>query len=498
MIHSKAIDVLKTFSKEELKQFSDFVRSPFHNKNKNLIKLFDVLEKYHPEFEVENEKVYSDVSPGKDYNHNNLKKLMSEMFEVLEKYLIQIRFEKENLLKKVFLLQECDYHYLDNIFLNNYGKFKKEFSDFQAMFYEKSLFETTVFQFYLYREKLNLAINNIFKKSDYNVCYFIFQFLYGLQDIQNIRKNHNLTNEISALELFSENIKLDNFIRELYRNKTENNFLLLVCNLTMLLIEPDKEEYFDNAKEILMKFPVVKEAYYENFYQYLTFLENYCKRKSDNGVYKFQYEYFDLIKLGLSIRNPDDMYYHSIDTKEYSNIIKASLFANEIKWMEQFIIRCSDDKHVDQPENIYNYGMAFLKYAEKDYEESLRYISMVEFTDLVKKVDMKILTLRCYYELNFFDSAISIIDSLRHFVIKSGFSESFKKKHKAHLLVFSKLLQIKQNPEKTNDELFKKLKSDIECFSCFTKKWLLDKINELEKLILKKSKTKKQKHLKTA
>ncbi len=61
MIHSKSIQVLKTLSEEELKQFSDFLRSPFHNKNRSLIKLFDVLKKYHPEYEVENEKVYSKV-----------------------------------------------------------------------------------------------------------------------------------------------------------------------------------------------------------------------------------------------------------------------------------------------------------------------------------------------------------------------------------------------------------------------------------------------------
>ena len=47
MIHSKSIRILKTLSKKELKQFGNFVCSPFFNKNRNLIKLFDVLKKYH-------------------------------------------------------------------------------------------------------------------------------------------------------------------------------------------------------------------------------------------------------------------------------------------------------------------------------------------------------------------------------------------------------------------------------------------------------------------
>lgn len=488
MIHSKAIDVLRTFTKEELKQFSAFVRSPFFNKNKNLIVLLDSIKSFHPEFNMENEEIYSVIYPGKIYSGDNMKKLMSGMSEVLERFLIQSRFDKENFIKKIFLLQECDYRCLDSMFLNSYNKFNKEFDDVKALYYEKALFETTALQFYLYREKVNLSVDYIFRKSEYNLCYFLFQYLQCMQDIQNVRKNHNIKNEISALELFSKRIDIEKYVKELEKSKPENSFLLLVCNLILLLSNPDKEEYFFNAKKILMKFPVVKEAYYENFYQYLTFLENYCKTKSEKGIYRFKYEYFDLIKLGLSIRNPDDIYYCPIDTKEYSNIIKTSVFTNEIKWMKQFIKWSSEYKHIEQRENMINYGMAFLKYAEKDFEESLRYISLIDYTDITKKMDMKILKLWCYYELNFFESAISIIDSLRHFVVKSEFTDSFKKKHKSHLIVVNNLFHMKLNPEKIDENEIQKIKSDAEYFPCITKKWICDKADELEKTYIFKTK----------
>jgi len=51
MIKSKAIQVLKTFSEDELRLFSKFVNSPFHNNNKNLSRLFAYLKKHYPLFD---------------------------------------------------------------------------------------------------------------------------------------------------------------------------------------------------------------------------------------------------------------------------------------------------------------------------------------------------------------------------------------------------------------------------------------------------------------
>ncbi len=116
MIHSKSIDVLKTFSKEELKQFSDFVRSPLHNKNKNLIKLFEELKKYHPDYNVENEKLFERVYSGKVYNHDSMKKLTSELLGLAEEYLRFTGLKKENFENEFFFLKVLEYRRLDSLF----------------------------------------------------------------------------------------------------------------------------------------------------------------------------------------------------------------------------------------------------------------------------------------------------------------------------------------------------------------------------------------------
>ena len=48
----RLINILKTFSKEEMKLFGKFAASPYHNSGKNCMPLFKLLSKSHPDFET--------------------------------------------------------------------------------------------------------------------------------------------------------------------------------------------------------------------------------------------------------------------------------------------------------------------------------------------------------------------------------------------------------------------------------------------------------------
>ena len=53
MKNSKLINILKTFSPEEIKLFEKFLASPFHSSGKNCIPLFRSMKKYYPEFDTD-------------------------------------------------------------------------------------------------------------------------------------------------------------------------------------------------------------------------------------------------------------------------------------------------------------------------------------------------------------------------------------------------------------------------------------------------------------
>ena len=75
MKNSRLIKILKTFSKEEFREFEKFTASPYFSTGRNLVPFLNILKKYYPAFdsdEFTNEKIFSGLFPGKKFNEKNL------------------------------------------------------------------------------------------------------------------------------------------------------------------------------------------------------------------------------------------------------------------------------------------------------------------------------------------------------------------------------------------------------------------------------------------
>jgi hypothetical protein len=108
MHKSKFIDIVKTFSRDELKQFKDFVNSPYHNSNKNVIKIYDIIRKHVPEFSsafLEKENLFRAIYPGKKYNDTVMRILSSDLLSLAEEFLILNRSQNFRL-RLLTLLEE--------------------------------------------------------------------------------------------------------------------------------------------------------------------------------------------------------------------------------------------------------------------------------------------------------------------------------------------------------------------------------------------------------
>ena len=79
MIKTNFIDVIKTFSKEEMKNFFDFANSPYYNSGRSVTKLVELVKKYHPDFENRNftkEKIFAKIYSSEVYKENVMVNLM--------------------------------------------------------------------------------------------------------------------------------------------------------------------------------------------------------------------------------------------------------------------------------------------------------------------------------------------------------------------------------------------------------------------------------------
>ena len=108
MKKSNLLVILSSFTSAEIKEFDDFIQSPFFNKNQSVIKLFSYLKKQYPDFDegsVFKKTVYKNVFPGTEYNDGFLRTLMFTMVSLAENYLSMKEIKTRDAYFKINLLK---------------------------------------------------------------------------------------------------------------------------------------------------------------------------------------------------------------------------------------------------------------------------------------------------------------------------------------------------------------------------------------------------------
>lgn len=135
MIKSSLLEILRTFSKQELIKFEDFIRSPYFNKNENVLKLFLVIKKYAPAFndpDLNKEIVWKSLFPGMKYNYGKMKNVIHDLNQLAEKF-IRLEHAERNEIRK-------DYQLLEVLFERNIlNLLKRKFSSFEKDYSEEKL-----------------------------------------------------------------------------------------------------------------------------------------------------------------------------------------------------------------------------------------------------------------------------------------------------------------------------------------------------------------------
>ncbi len=87
MERSSLLELLKTFSANDYKEFVAFVNSPYFNREKILERFARILFESHPHFTKSNEDLFSELYPGKKYNDNFMRNIRSDLLRLAEQFL---------------------------------------------------------------------------------------------------------------------------------------------------------------------------------------------------------------------------------------------------------------------------------------------------------------------------------------------------------------------------------------------------------------------------
>jgi len=470
MENSQLIESLRTLDKNEIKEFGKFIRSPYFNNRSEVIRFFNYIKKFFPEFksnELKEEIIFKNVYPDKKYSSVMTRKLISLTLNLLLDFLTIEDF-KEN---------KNDY----NVKMLDMLRKRK----LPALFQKRSRItgknlDISTLDIYYYEQKLKFTSiqNGYFLNSDES------SFVDGLQNELNDLIEFFLTGVILQYIRLSEwsrqlNKKFDlKFYDEILKymsadDEREVTLYSMYFNMLMLLNTED-ENYF---KKLIISRDTLKAKLGKiDDYNVQIVSMQYCHKKVQKGYPEYRKQMFEITKKLLAADLIPDGF---IEPYFFTNIVRNASLLNEFDWLDNFL---SEYKHRLNPElsdEITNYSQAMIESAKGNFEKSLMHFSKIKIERSNMKLDLKNLLIIIYYELNFIEELISLIDTNKHFLQRDrSVSDSYRQVSLLLMNFVSELIKIKSSNKKISTHGLRKEieKSDYFIF----KEWLLKKAEELK------------------
>jgi len=486
MKDSKLINILKTFSPEEIKSFEKFIASPFFNSVKNYVQFFKELKKFYPDFndiKLKSEFIYKKLFKGKPFNRQVMWNITSGFEKLVEEFLEQAALRKNKFERMELLVSEFGNRKL----LHNYSHTLKEMEKHlktnaidYIYFENKGHLETYKQGYYHLMDKIQPMSNSKLKASEYEILSFLRMTVGGLNDMSVLTKNYNSTFDVNIPMEFAKHIDLKSILQYARSKNFEYTFLIeIYYHSLMMLIEPGETEHLNKVRALyriyFSKFTLSEKR------TIMHWITNYCIFRSHTEGIKYERIIFELNKFRLK----EGLAYYpegQIPKAIYYQILSAALSAGKTKWAENFIKNYTSRLQPEIRESIGAMAFAFLHFKTKEYDKVLRNLNNVEFIDIIDKLFTKSLLAQTYYEMKEFDSLLNHIDSSKHFLKSNTFvSDLYQKSYGNYFNFLTSLISVN---EKADSHSIHVLKKEIQSATKLeNKNWLIKKAEELEKTV---------------
>lgn len=483
MKSSKLILLLQALQHEELRWMAKWVRSPYYNNNELVISLFDYLRKYHPHFDsprIEKEQVFQHLLPGEKFDDRRIRLLMFRLSDLIEEFIVAQRLKADRFQHKQLLVAELGDRHQYNFFEKKNKELTKEL--------EKTAYKNENY----YLQKWQLQYDHFFhtqisryrfsakQMSEIMISLDAFYLLSKMRYGTELRNRQNILTEEHEIVLLQES-------REAASKHplfSQDKVFQVYGDVLLLMEDPQNEEIFlrleDNGIPHFHLFP----PNYQSIL--LRYMINSSIQLYTKGKAEYLRKQFNLFQLGLE----KDLFIvegGNLSDTTFLNIIVTGSALGEVDWAENFIHTYSPKLAEDRRENAVNLGNGYLRFAQKDFKQSISALRGVESSDIQYLLRLKSLSLRNYFELFLGD------DSYYELVVyESKAFEKFlrrnvqisKNRVKAYLNFTSTLRRIatwKTNLQLTERNL-NNIQAELEkAGSVIAKQWILEKVGELRK-----------------
>lgn len=494
-LKSEVFELLSTFSKQEMKKFSEFLNSPFHNKSKKLIKIYMFIRKFYPEFcdsKLSLESIHNHWQPDEKFHAPSVRNDLSDLYTLGLKYLAVESYSSEEhnpyrydylfsqlnqrrLFKSVDKLYNKISSYLNG---NNGWNIDLPYTKYIVMLHKINK------EFFLseYKGDSNkLLLKNLMdidKNNEIFQTYYIVKQIEAYIAIKTLSEYPLDVKNLKSVQ-FLESSSFNNIIKYVKEQIQRNPVLDLALKLFELY------KFYEDEK----KYWIYKSCFMKNFHlidnhlksTHLEYLTNYCTINCEKGSSRnldFSKERLSLYEIQLEnelYKCMDMEYLHFLD---FRNMMLNSLSVN-LKWTKELISKHIDKLEIKMREPMKNLGLMYVYFEESMYDESMICANKIKPEYSFLKIDVVNTLLRIYYEKKEFINIYNMINTYISFLNKTELITQARVKRNLNFIKCLKNLVLLSEKEVTNNKIINVIDLNIE--NSAYPSWLSQKLQEIKK-----------------
>lgn len=481
MLNIKVIQILSGFNRKELLKFRKFISSSYFNTNKNIIKLFNSLTKFHPKFDSKSftkEKIFFSIYGKVKYDDVKLRKLSSDLFKLAEKFLIIDQMENDKSHSYEILLEEYNSRKLDQLFHVKYRE--------AEAFLESNPYHYVNFQrhhtlkwinvsFHLSRGEQHKISSEVYERTEKLIFFVLADLFLSINDIKANREKFNYMHPTDLPEKFISCLDIKTLFEYIENNDMKDkNVMMFYYHAYMMNTNFSDDNYFFKFKKLIEENAVKFSK--GGLLTMLGFLINHCIRKirkaGDSNYEKIIIEVYELF-LKYKLHKQDNYFRSDI----FMLMFNGYLNIRDISKAESFLEENIRSVNPAQSKNLLSLCRALIFFEKGKFESSQEIASKIKTNTLLIKLHLRKLLMKLNYELNEFDENKEAVNNFRQFILNNKIiNEDNKNKFLRFIGYYNDLIRLKI--EKENDFLRDKLKKNVdEDNVVLDRGWLTEKIS---------------------
>ena len=484
---TKLIAFIETFSKDELVEFEKFIISPYFKKGRDLHSLYKVILQHHPDFssdkfneEIVFKELYPEIEFGDKKSKDILKTLSSSLLKMAEEFIVISKLQKDKLLKNRIMLDEILDRDLTKFYEQYSAKAEKELNakgeTSGQNTLEKYFFEGIKTRYYSHVLNYENYYSHAVKSGEYISSYFLSNLLRISKLKYLSEAGRNIKPDVDIIDHLLDRIDIEDVLK-LFKGTSHYVFIGFHYYTYLCQINKFEFRFYKLAKDIFIENKSQLNRP-EKFYFYADLLNILNMSYASSYSLGTRKEIFEVVNLCIK----DKAYKFSNDDfmqpDFYRNAILNAIFFKEYKWADNFINNYSKELKPVFHENLKYYSRALIFFEKEDFDNALANIIKVRYDLLAFKIDVKILSLKIYYELQMLEPAISMVDSFKHYIRSNkNLPDDIRSAYTDFLKYYSKTLNIKEKGLKEEASFISK--EVKENYLIAQKKWLLKKLEVL-------------------